>query len=65
MLTECLKIFSLVVGYPPFESMFSDEKSLVAEWVASLGSLPQEWDGIVMEFKEISTHMSATIPETF
>ncbi|SMQ55151.1 unnamed protein product [Zymoseptoria tritici ST99CH_3D7] len=46
-------IFSLVAGQPPFDSIFSDERSLVADWIASFGPLPQEWDNVVMSFKDI------------
>ncbi|KJX99875.1 protein kinase [Zymoseptoria brevis] len=46
-------IFSLIVGQPPFDSIFSDERSLTADWIATFGPLPQEWDNVVVSFKDI------------
>ncbi|KAI7548733.1 hypothetical protein KC331_g4230, partial [Hortaea werneckii] len=37
-------IFSLVVGYPPFDSMLNNEKELLSEWIASFGPLPEQWN---------------------
>ncbi|GAB1733419.1 hypothetical protein NU195Hw_g8980t1 [Hortaea werneckii] len=39
-------IFSLVVGYPPFDSMLNNETELLSEWIASFGPLPEEWNAI-------------------
>lgn len=37
------KIFQLVVGYPPFDSIMPSKEGLVREWVAMFGDLPEEW----------------------
>ena len=36
-------IFSLIVGYPCFDSFFPDKDNLIRNWIATFGELPIEW----------------------
>ena len=38
-----MKIFELVVGYPPFDNFMPHKDELIREWVSMFGDLPQEW----------------------
>ena len=38
-----IKIFELVVGYPPFDNILPNKDDLVREWVSMFGDLPEEW----------------------
>ena len=40
----CSQIFSLIVGYPPFDSFLFKEEELVGQWIATFGKLPKEWE---------------------
>jgi len=38
-----VKIFELIVGYPPFDNLMPKKDDLIREWVSMLGDLPEEW----------------------
>lgn len=43
--------------------MFSNERDLFAEWSASLGPPPQEWDGQVVNLQEIREYLLPCVVE--
>jgi hypothetical protein len=56
-----VKIFELVVGYPPFDNFMPNKDELIREWVSMFGDLPEEWRERLPSGRATGTYISTSI----
>lgn len=55
-----VKIFELIVGYPPFDNFMPKKDDLIREWVSMFEDLPEEWKEDVPPTRATGTWISTS-----